>query len=187
MEWHEHPLVILLAGAVLTGVVFPYLTRRWQNHQKELEIKVGLVSDMSQATMEFVMAIQLAHLGSTTQTGGQFDKEYRTWEVKSAVIGTQLQAYYRNRIPAEWTRFSELVESFYALEGVPRAEKAAHQERLRTRLMEALRNRRRVSPDWGDLKNAILEWKSELIQGVLRSRISLRPSSRLAALRAQRS
>jgi len=53
-----HPLIVLLVGAALTGILVPAFTRRWQNRQKELEIKAALVSDLSEAIMSIVMAVQ---------------------------------------------------------------------------------------------------------------------------------
>ena len=42
----EHPLVLLVIGALISGVLVAWLSNRWQNHRKELEVKVDIVSKM---------------------------------------------------------------------------------------------------------------------------------------------
>jgi hypothetical protein len=125
-----HPLTILVFGALLTGLLVPAITRRWQDRQKELELKTELVSALSEVITSIVLAVQFVRLGrARTPTElmtadvladrqRAFDEAYRTWEVQSAVLGTKLQAYFSaTRIPKGWTTFSEVVTDFYALEG----------------------------------------------------------------------
>ncbi|HYT01989.1 MAG TPA: hypothetical protein VEP90_03000 [Methylomirabilota bacterium] len=38
-----YPLVIVAFTVIISGLLIPYFTRRWQNHQKELELKADLV------------------------------------------------------------------------------------------------------------------------------------------------
>jgi hypothetical protein len=54
----SHPLSLLLIGGLLSGLLFPYFTNRWQNHQKELDIKIDLVGRISESIMNMIMAIQ---------------------------------------------------------------------------------------------------------------------------------
>src|SRR5687767_12760316 len=122
-QFLEHPFTILLAGAAISGLLIPSITRRWQNHQKALEIKTQLVSDLSKSIMEIVMATQFAHLRAPSQQQADFDRAYRDWEIQSGVIGTKLQAYFSgSTIPEEWSQFSEIVTDFYALEAVDESQ-----------------------------------------------------------------
>ena len=176
-DWAEllkHPLTILLVGALISGLLIPTITRRWQNHQKALEIKTQLVSELSKSIMEIIIAVQFAHLGAKSQKQADFDKAYREWEIQSAVIGTKLQAYFPDTtIPDEWTDFSELVTGFYALEGVGQDERPKFVSDIRKKLGALLDSEYQDQHDWGALKNGILKRKSELIQKVLRARISV--------------
>jgi hypothetical protein len=52
----KHPLVLLAAGALVSGLLVPALTRGAQNHQKGLEIKSDLVRSMSAAASPFLAA-----------------------------------------------------------------------------------------------------------------------------------
>lgn len=127
-ELLAHPLFLLVAGALLTGLLLPYVTRQWETRRKELEIKTDLVTDICEATMGLVAATQVVHYGSVGGRGmsqEDFNDSYETWMVRRAVIGARLQAYFSTSadstpsIPDEWERFSHVVERFYALEGVP--------------------------------------------------------------------
>jgi hypothetical protein len=173
-EFLKHPLIILLVGALISGLLIPAITRGWQNHQKALEIKTQLVSELSKAIMEMIMAIQFVHLGSKSQKQSDFDMAYREWEIQSAVIGTKLQAYFpETTIPEEWTRFSDLVTRFYALEGVSQDERSKLASAIAEELGALSSSERPDNWDWGALRNRILKRKSELIQKVLSAKISV--------------
>jgi hypothetical protein len=172
VELLKHPLTVLLVGALISGLLIPAFTRRWQNHQKALEIKTQLVSDLSKSIMEMVMATQFAHLGAKSQKQADFDQAYREWEIESAVIGTKLQAYFPDTtIPTEWTAFSALVTDFYALEGSRVDERSGYAADLATRL--GVPSGHQDARDWLALKNGVLEKKSALIQQVLKATISV--------------
>lgn len=125
MDLLAHPMIILLVGAALTGLIIPLITRRWQDRQKALELKTELVSELSQAIMEIVLSVQFVQMQSQYMDQEKLDQAYLAWETRSAVIGTKLQAYFpETTIPAEWTRFSEVVTNFYALLGMPEEKRA---------------------------------------------------------------
>lgn len=112
--------------------MIPWFTRGWQNYQQELEIKKELVGDISEAVMRMVMKVQSFEIGLThSQQSGrlqlseemqrfnnlinELNTDYREWEISSAVIGSQLRAYYRDsEIGPRWDLFSQNVTRFYA-------------------------------------------------------------------------
>jgi hypothetical protein len=193
----KHPFLLLLVGAALTGIIVPAFTRRWQIHQKELEIKIDLVSDISESIMAFVMAIQVIHVGAK-RYGHQSDqvthfqedltKAYREWEVRSSVIGTKLQAYLPNTpIPEEWTHLSSVLEDFYALEGLSKEAVQTFAASISGKLSRLL-GQESVGKEWDQIKAAILRKKSGIIASILAShglnigrqaRLSWLPNSRL--------
>jgi hypothetical protein len=100
------PLIILIAGAAVSGLLVPALTRRRDDHRKALEVKTALVGEMSQVVMEFMMAIQFA-VRYAAEDQEAFDDAFSTWEVRSAVIATELEAYYpTTSIGADWSAFA---------------------------------------------------------------------------------
>jgi hypothetical protein len=183
-----HPLVLLVIGAALTGVLIPFFTRQWQDRQKELELKTALVSELSEAIMEIVMAVQFIVVGlpgsdeDQAKQTREVNDAYRTWEIKSAVIGTKLQAYFpTSSLPSSWTEFSHLVTLFYARIGIEKPDRPSADHELREKLNEMLRtlgSRYTLGETWGDLKNGVLEAKSALIQQVLQQPIAAIGSTR---------
>lgn len=172
VELLKHPLTVLLVGALISGLLIPAFTQRWQNHRKALEIKTELVSDLSKSIMGIVMATQFAHVGAKSQEQADFDQAYRDWEIESAVIGTKLQAYFPNTtIPTQWKAFSALVTDFYALEGIAGGERFRCAADLAGRLGVA--SSYQGDQDWLALRNGILERKSALIQQVLKTAIDV--------------
>ena len=200
----SHPLVVLLAGAILTGILVPTITRQWQDRQKELEIKTQLVSELSESIMQIVMAVQFVRARAEVaalqpssratidrerinRQQREFDEAYRTWEIRSAILSTKLEAYFgRTTIPSDWTRFSELVTRFYALEGAQGAAQQADMEALHRQLMDLLGPRARLEPGWVGLKEGILRKKAEIIRRVLSERISTFESSVFDLFRTRR-
>jgi hypothetical protein len=115
----RHPLFLLLAGAVVSSLIIPTLTRRWQDHEKELELKTGLVSQINESVTSMMMSIEFAEfpLGNTSSQQ-EYDKAYTDWEVKRAVVGSTVQAYFPNsQLPAEWMALSTVIEDIYTLSG----------------------------------------------------------------------
>src|SRR5262249_17840742 len=50
------PLVVALVTAGLTVLVVPFLTREWQNHEKQLNLKTAIAIDMSRSSANAVGA-----------------------------------------------------------------------------------------------------------------------------------
>jgi hypothetical protein len=174
-DFLAHPLFLLLAGAVLTGLLIPTVTRRWQDRHKALELKTELVGEISESITEMVLAVQFVHLGAASMDQPRFDEAYREWEARSAVIGTKLQAYFpKTAIPDEWTRFSEVVTNFYALEGIADETQRSEQAlKINEELSALLGLQNERAEDWGALKEGISMKKADIIRKVLDSRISV--------------
>jgi hypothetical protein len=168
----RHPLTTLAFGAILTGIVVPRITRGWQLRQKRLEVKVALVTELSERVVRFLMAIQFVRMRAKSLTQEQFDEAYREWQVGSRVLATKLEAYLVDGdLAAEWLRFADAMEAFYAIEGIVPAERPAHEERLRAALGAYLPPAE--SDPWGRNRDALLAWKAALVRALMRARIEL--------------
>ena len=118
-DWLAHPLLLLLAGAFLTSLVVPRLTRHSQNRDKELTIKSELFAEINDAVADFVTAIQFAELGAASQSQETFDAAYRKWIVASAVISSKIRVYFPDTpLARDWDEYGSAVERFYALSGI---------------------------------------------------------------------
>jgi len=168
----RHPLFLLLVGALVTGLGVPAITRNWQQRQKRLEVKTALVTDISEVVMRFMLAIQFVEMSVRTFDQSRFDDAYRDWEVGSAILGTKLQAYMAaTTLPRRWTEFSRAVTVFYAILGTDAEHRPALVDRLRTMLASQLGDQDGASRELQ--RNALLQWKSDLIQTVMKSPIAL--------------
>jgi hypothetical protein len=115
--WLGNPLVITCVSAVLVYLIIPQVTRKWQDHAQVLDIQTGLVGDMSEATSNTIMTSRLigARLsGASTQQ--DFNDTVKSWGIKSAVIGSKLEAYFpHSGIGARWRAYSDVVADYIQL------------------------------------------------------------------------
>ena len=180
-DWLAHPLLLFILGALITNYLIPRLTRRWQDHQRELDIKIGLVERISESVTAMVMAVQFAMVGAKSQTQEEFDQAFLDWEIKRATIGSNLRAYFpKTNIGPDWDNYSELVTDFYTLTGIFNEPDRKHFLRkmqnytfLSTQSIDwdALSKREdpKFAESWDTLKQQILGRKDELVQRILNS------------------
>ena len=183
--WLAHPLLIAIVGAVLVNWLIPQLTRDWQDHAKGLDIQTDLVGEMSESVSTTVTNARILAQRLETPAAQQqaFNDGTRTWAVRSAVIGSQLQAYFpKTEIGADWRSFAGAVESYFQLAAVRDAYRQGHVERIQTALRARVGER---SPGWRVLARqdsgptflaayaqigfALLARNDELVQRVLES------------------
>jgi hypothetical protein len=108
----NHPLLILIVGALITSYIAPIYTRAWQDHQKELELKTGLVSDISSAVASVLVKTQVTKVVTSTPYKEFYDA-YADWESKSAIVESKLKAYFFNSpLPALWNNYSLILSDF---------------------------------------------------------------------------
>jgi hypothetical protein len=115
----SHPLVLLILGGAFTGYLLPRLTRKWQDRQKELEVKIELVSQISEVAVpawgRLVSGIE--PLGTKdTVVRDELMQAYRDWEIESTKILSTLSAYYRDGyVPQKWLIYCEIVRVAFNL------------------------------------------------------------------------
>jgi hypothetical protein len=179
-----HPLLLLAVGAAVSSFLVPAVTRRWQDHQKELEVKVGLVDQISKAVAEFLIAIQFAELQAQSQSQEEFDDAYRAWEVAQPTIGGRLQAYFpESSLPSEWAELTRRVTAFYGATGV--SDGTERVRRLREIAAVSDADDRSATELWREAKVSLLRANDRLSSRVLTERIPdfNRPLFRLQGLR----
>jgi hypothetical protein len=186
-DWLRHPLTVALVGVAITGVLVPYFARRWQNQQKALEVRAGLVADMSESAMGLMARVQVVHkltqltddlsLSEERQAKlreelhraqDSLNAERQKFEVGEAVIGTKLGAYLRRgNIPERWTTLAEALTELVDLQG---SEDAVHEKKHRAVLLERLQKLDSAPVDsqsWPTLVDAVAVRKAVLIKDVL--------------------
>ena len=125
--WLGNPLLVTVVAALLGSWLLPQITRKWQDHQKALEIQTGLVSEMSQsvssavANSRFIAAGLIAR--SSANPGAEqsaWNNLYRDWTTSGAAIGAKLQAYFGPGVSSDWQTFTYVVTDFVALSAKPK-------------------------------------------------------------------
>jgi hypothetical protein len=166
-EFLRHPLTIAAIGIVITGLLAPSFTRRWQSQQKDVEVRVGLVADMSECAMDLITRVQaankLAHLPKERHHKREermdhaqqsLATERQRFEIREAVIHTKLEAYFdTTSIPKRWRDLAKALTALAELEGSPDGVDAA--ERRAAQL------------------EGLLHQKATLIKDVLKQRSAL--------------
>jgi hypothetical protein len=112
----SHPFVLLVIGAGISGLLVPYITNQWQNHQKELELKTDLASQISKAVANIIIVSRLVQIPAFAYTNLSYANTFEEWEVSKATIGSQIQSYFpKNQIKQEWDNLSSAITEFSAL------------------------------------------------------------------------
>jgi hypothetical protein len=115
--------------------LIPQLTRDWQNHAKVLEVKTNLVAKMSDSVGNATMTgrfIASGLIGKATDdpnaTQRAFNEAYEAWTVESAVIGSQLAAYFPgDHLGPRWRSYAGVVTDFLQLAARARRDDRASQ------------------------------------------------------------
>lgn len=127
---------LLILGAIISSLIIPWFFQVWQDYQKELEIKTNLIERITEAVTRMIMSTQSFMLDNNRdqiKTDEQFydlfnevNDEYKEWEINSAIIDSQLKAYFpTSNLSKDWgsslglgfkqNSFSENVSAFFAL------------------------------------------------------------------------
>ena len=133
-EWNldavlRHPLAILLAGGLFTGVLAPFVVRGWEDRRRIHETKTELVTRITEAVTNLFMAVQFAQVGAASQTQEDFDAAYAAWQREQAILTSLLIAYFRDpAVETQWLRCKALATTYYVQSGI-------HDEDARTRYL----------------------------------------------------
>jgi hypothetical protein len=113
----SNPLLLLVVGAALSGLLIPYITAQWQNHEKELELKTDLVTRISEAVSRVLTTAQFAAANRTGQS--EYLQAYYEWESAQSAIGSYIRAYFSNSyIGEEWDKYANITTSFVRLAAI---------------------------------------------------------------------
>jgi len=161
-EFFQHPLVLLLAGAIISGVLIPFFTKNWQNHQKSLDIKNDLVTEISKTVTTMMINVQY-FLEDTKKRSDEekiveqqkYNDDYKNWTIAIDIITSRLEAYFPTQnITQHWKKYTAIINDVYALstidEELKRKDKINKiEEHLNTTKSETMTDQ----INWNMLKN----------------------------------
>jgi hypothetical protein len=114
----EHPLVLLIIGALISGVLVAWITNRWQDHKKKIEIKVEIVSKMSEFTADALGNAKTTIMRSKEEfSDAEAEKvleKIEKWFGEVNIIRSKLQSYYGDTDLAKtWFSYWDVVLQYY--------------------------------------------------------------------------
>ena len=84
------PFVILIVGAIITGLLFLFLTNRWQSRRKDLELqfqlKLDLLKRIKESVIQTVMNSLSAWRSCVRLTGDDIIRVHRESKISAAEI-----------------------------------------------------------------------------------------------------
>ena len=106
------PVLMVLFGAAISAWLVPAFTRQWQDRQKEREIKVALVSEISDSTSDALVTSQFVASGALTEGQAEYNRISLDWAQRSAQVEAQLAAYFPGQaLVDDWHDYSIVVEN----------------------------------------------------------------------------
>lgn len=101
-----------------------WIPHRWQQRQRDSEIKTELVAEISGLVMRTVAIARfnpsdLRQLENDHSRQDELNRIYQEWSVETCVTGSKLHAYFVNdelgnkQIHKRWNRFSEKLSQYY--------------------------------------------------------------------------
>ena len=109
----SHPFVLLIIGAGISGLLIPHITNQWQNHQKELELKTDLASEISKAVANIIISSRLVQIPTFAYTNLSYANTVEQWEESKASIGSQIEAYFSDtQLKQKWDNLSSALTEF---------------------------------------------------------------------------
>ncbi len=161
LPWLSHPLLLLVVGALLSSYIIPSITRKWQERQKELELKTNLVKEISQAVAGVTMTVEFFGIGAIKEHWDkqEYFKNLRDWETRQSMIQSQLQAYFQDDdISSQWLECSTLLTEVFSLCSIDDVDqRKVVLARIRQRINEA-------KVDWAILEQGRVAWTQNFIQ-----------------------
>jgi hypothetical protein len=200
-KWLSNPLLLLVVGGVISGLLIPSITSQWANQQKQLEIKTDLIRRISESTEKFYAGIGFVETGGLNSSSVDLSDLWTEWVTSSSVIGSEIRAYFpATNLESDWKKFSEILQlRVYGLAVIADHPSRQH---LRDDLVQVIqeylsagsgkdkvtfphlasleRNKSgkivksgEYYTEWVKMKDMIMEKKNKMIDLILRSHIPL--------------
>ena len=113
------PLMLLIIGALLTNLLLPRLTQSWQDHQRALDIKTGLITKMSEIIANSFTELELIQSGSESNNLdtalSNFYNAFRDMRTNGEEIEAQIAAYFPDEKPCSDLHKNQQLQGVYEL------------------------------------------------------------------------
>jgi hypothetical protein len=147
------PILMVLFGAAISAWLVPAFTRQWQDRQKEREIKVALVSEISDSTSNAIVTSQFVANRALADGQAEYNRISLDWAQRSAQVEAKLAAYFPGRaLVDDWHDYSIVVENDFYLLTKSTAGKAEAVDTVRRYLESARGPESTAAVNWDQLR-----------------------------------
>jgi hypothetical protein len=147
------PVLMVLFGAAISAWLVPAFTRQWQDRQKEREIKVALVSEISHSTSNALVTSQFVASRALADGQAEYNRISLDWAQRSAQVEAKLAAYFPGReLVDDWHDYSIVVENDFYLLTKSTAGKAEAVETVRRYLESPRGPEATAAVNWDQLR-----------------------------------
>ena len=115
----SHPMLLLIAGALISSLLFPWITRQWQENEKEFELKTELVEEINKAVtdtltaqeqnMNPIVPVSAAAEAASTLIGQNISQQFQSNDLLSQIGINRAQKYVNSL--ADWQISKEVIGS----------------------------------------------------------------------------
>ena len=121
--WLSHPLLLLIFGGIMTGIIVPSVTGQWQRNQTAQQMKTQLITDVTNAVSAPMAQMAVSEnpvFAQSRPSATTIASTYSTFMNSRSTVASELSAYFSwKNIPAQWDSVSALVNHFYLLTYAP--------------------------------------------------------------------
>jgi hypothetical protein len=185
----RHPLVLVFVTALVSSVLVPSITRRWQDQQAAIELRTRFASETTESVVGFLLSVQFAERGAIAQD--KYTQAYYDWEVKRATLESRFAGYFADpQLAADWAAFSEAVTAAYRLSGTTQepyrsqvigelrtyfAQSGVDWDSLKQHelTLGSIADSQRYFSAWWSLRGAVLSRTADFARRILRSELAL--------------
>jgi hypothetical protein len=118
--WLGHPLLLLLCGSLLTGILVPSFTGKWQRNVTAQGMKTQVIGDATNAVSIPITQLSVTQNpvfgGNSGQGGSQTlpSSVYSAFLSKSDSVDSEIKAYFpQDHIATHWEDLSGLLQTFF--------------------------------------------------------------------------
>jgi hypothetical protein len=114
----RHPLLLLVATAVISGLLVPSITQGWQANSRKAQIRADLIAEAGAATADILIATQIKEFGGYSMNDGGIDPQdiadFKKRNGALIVVSGKMRAYLQGAdISREWDRFGDMLTNVY--------------------------------------------------------------------------
>lgn len=108
-EFLAHPFLLLIVGAIISSILVPTFSKKWQDRKKKLEIKIDLMTKISEVVASWEIdtraLVRLEH--PPTERNPE-------WRVKGSSITAILFAYFPSEpIYEKWKVYFNIIDQYW--------------------------------------------------------------------------